>query len=113
MNKQKQSEYKKQQYYERKAQHVCVRCGKSDERTKEGGTYCRICLDYQALADIEYQKKPAYRINCRRRKHIEYYERKAAGLCVSCGKESRPGKIRCQKCRDRIKKCKNKKKEKK
>ena len=57
----------------------------------------------------EYQKTDAYRINRKHNRHKKYHDRKAAGLCVMCGKESRPGKTYCRKCRDLIKRSKAKK----
>jgi ribosomal protein S14 len=101
MSKVSYSEKKKEQYYDRKQRHVCVRCGKPDAGTENGYAYCRECLDYQANQDAQYQSKEVYYINLRRRMKKRYYERKAAGLCVICGKESRPGKIYCQRCSDR------------
>lgn len=62
----------------------CVRCGDNlpkPTRTQPVHTLCNKCL----------QKKAA-------RTKAVYYERKANGLCVKCGKPAVPGKVKCTEC---------------
>lgn len=61
------------------ATEKCAGCGNA--LPKPAHTLCSECL----------QKKAA------RSKEL-YYERKANGLCVKCGKPAVPGKVKCAEC---------------
>ena len=58
----------KQKYYDNKERGLCVRCGKSEPRL--GGTKCQSCSDYQSETGKAIRAR-----------------RKAAKLCVTCGKK--------------------------
>lgn len=79
----------KSAYEKRKEAGKCVRCGK---RYAEGGmVYCRECLDkhkrWQQNADPGWAKKYE-----RRQKRID------AGLCIDCGRPTKDGRQRCDRC---------------
>jgi hypothetical protein len=51
----------------------------------------------------------SYEARTRARKHAEYWERRAAGLCITCGKPASPGKSRCDSCAEKYGKRQKKK----
>lgn len=101
----------------------CIGCGKTDERTTAGKSYCVVC----AAKQVELQKARADR---RREKGLcticgkkaradgvlctacamrnaenlakRYARLKAEGLCVTCGKKpQKPGRLRCEECSEK------------
>lgn len=80
--------YSKEYYLNRKAMHVCVGCGKQDERTVRGLTLCGMC----------YEKGKEKR---KARARALYADRKAWGLCALCGKKDAyiiSGRVLCAEC---------------
>ncbi len=52
--------YAKIKYHNHKAEHRCVECGKADDRTTAGMTYCAVCSEKRsAYYRARYQKKKA------------------------------------------------------
>lgn len=85
-----------------KARGICVRCRK--EKAARGRTMCLNCLDEIKLRRAEYWavQSPSERAETlkkmsRYRKTL-YADRKAAGLCVTCGKPAWNGHVRCWEC---------------
>lgn len=61
------------------AEGKCIECG--TEPHSPGHKLCNKCLQQKAARTKEV-----------------YYERKANGLCVRCGKPAVPGKVKCAEC---------------
>lgn len=71
-------------YLQRKADHLCVHCGKQDENTLAGRTYCNACTKAASLAKAD-----------------KYQERIASQRCGLCGKQDRrtlQGYVTCEVC---------------
>lgn len=68
-------------YYNRKALHLCVRCGKQTERTLAGRIRCKECEDA-----LKFSEK--YRDELRRKNH----------QCLWCGRPAE-GRL-CDSCRE-------------
>ena len=79
----------KKRYDSLKKDGKCVRCGIS--WAEPGQSYCRKCLNRRKAL------KKRYTPNNEKRKAIRD-ERKAAGLCIECGKPRLDGHVYCQKC---------------
>lgn len=88
----------KKKYYERKQNGLCVSCGKSDELTQSGHSYCFDCLERMA----NYRQE-SWRRNLEKNRQYHrsrYKERKENGLCPHCGKQiDNPKYILCSRCR--------------
>lgn len=80
---------KRPQYYKRKNAGMCVSCG--TRAAEAGKVMCKRCAqrshDYAVTYDPGWKKHKAMRD-----------ARKAAGLCIDCGRPSE-GFTRCQRCR--------------
>lgn len=90
----------KNDYYDwYKSHHVCVSCRK--ETAAKGRTMCLVCLSDGAEKARAYrEREPDKSREASDRAHKRLYEeRKAAGLCVSCGKRPpKEGRVRCGLC---------------
>ena len=91
------------QFY--KARGICPYCKK--EKSEPGKVACRSCIDKQKcrkenMSDEERALQQARRKElCKQR----YERKKAAGVCVQCGKVPHtPGRTCCAKCAERRKK---------
>ena len=62
----------------RKAQGLCVSCGRTRDRD---GVVCEPC-----------------RLQMKLRNHVRYHAARAAGLCFRCGKPAQNGRARCPDC---------------
>lgn len=91
-------------YY--KAHGICPECGQN--KAVSGHVYCVSCAEAQAVCNMVRRARmtPEERAlehqKTRPRRLMLYQERKEAGLCVSCGKPSRPGKTRCMMCAEKM-----------
>ena len=85
------------EYY--KAQGRCPRCGGKDAKTETIGGYCFECLE----KNKELERKRSEEHNRKRSERGKrlYNARKAAGLCVKCGKPNDTQKTTCSVCRAR------------
>lgn len=78
-------------YLKRKEQHLCARCGKQDERTLSGRTYCEAC------AQLDREQYGGHRRDI-------YQQRKEQHRCINCGEQDErtlAGKTQCMKCSER------------
>lgn len=101
MTEDEKSEYKKL-YNKLKSKGICPRCGKY--KAAPDRVHCLNCLDAFAVSQMkrrdnrtEEEKQKENEAQSARSKK-RYKERKEQGLCVQCGKKSRPGKAMCLKC---------------
>ena len=87
-------DYHKELDEERRAKNIAegkCRCGNP---VVEGRSRCQVCLEYHASYSRErYQANKETEKNTSK---ARYNERKAAGLCVRCGKLAVPGKTQCE-----------------
>lgn len=70
------------QYYERKANGICTRCG--DNKAEPGFTYCNECRD----------RKNKYRAELESNRRLN-------GLCTKCGEKTENGRAWCKRCTSR------------
>lgn len=91
----------KARYEYLKARGRCVKCAKP---AFAGRTLCAECLYKKTLRNIDYVLTDEQKAKEYRRKKERYLERKAAGLCVICGKPAANGCVRCVECllKDRL-----------
>jgi hypothetical protein len=91
-------------YYWYKERGICPRCGCGI--AEPGRVYCARC--YQRIRNQKDRRDPG----CVKRKAYSRERRerlKAAGLCVDCGKaRAVEGRIRCQRCEERMKESRKK-----
>lgn len=76
-------------YYELKRRGLCVTCGRT--WAEPGHVRCKACA-----ADILRQSTASDPDGEKRRKRRE--NRVAAGLCIDCGRPTKDGKQRCERC---------------
>lgn len=95
----------RERYYEYKKMGICPGCGSN--KPVKGKVYCLNCSDAQAVCNMirrarmtPEEKKEEY-LKRRPRKIEIYNMRKEAGLCVHCGKPSRPKRTTCVMCADK------------
>ena len=84
-----------ERYYFYRDRGICPVCGRNDARI--GHVYCEDCIKHRQ--EQELKRDPGHE----KRKATErkqYEERVAAGLCADCGKPTRNGFKRCNKCLD-------------
>lgn len=86
------SDYQKRLRAERKEWGLCVECGKKPPF--EGRVRCEDCLCRDLLA--HHNTKDSDTVKANRKKRRE--ERKAAGLCITCGKPAYKEYVRCYEC---------------
>ena len=85
-----------------RAHGICTVCGQ--EKAHQGHTKCLNCLDRQKIYNERYLAKqpPSWKKSYNKKKRdiekARYAARKAAGLCVSCGRKAQGGKARCTEC---------------
>lgn len=86
-----------------KAKGICYQCGK--EKAAKGRSRCLNCLDlnsvyyYKWKDSINKEKKAELLEKAAKSKKKQYDERKAAGICVSCGKRrAEENRLRCGIC---------------
>lgn len=99
MDKEKKNTYDRNLYAWRKANHICVRCG----RRKAEGRYtaCLMCRSYNSEHCRKYREKHKEYVYCRNNKNrkARYNAKKAAGICVRCGKrKAESGRVHCTYC---------------
>jgi hypothetical protein len=89
------SKRQRRAYYVKKALGHCTRCGQSSP----GKTVCATCLarrvDHHKKLKPSRKVNPAYRAG----RILEYYARKASGLCVNCAQATTRGRVLCDLCR--------------
>lgn len=75
----------------------CMHCGSQDAYTLAGRRYCAECSEkFRESNRILYQRNKELRS---KQWSERYNQRKAAGICVKCGKHSAaPGRTRCAAC---------------
>lgn len=105
--KQKEDRKKKERkrqldnYYYLKSLGVCTRCGRED--AFPGHIYCPSCMEKNQKKSRDYyhqlsaEDKELMLKKARKRKKDRYQQRKADGLCVSCGKKAVKG-VFCLEC---------------
>ena len=64
----------------------CIQCGEQDAFTLAGRARCAECAEKARIYNRERAAKHQEEINARNRRYAE--DRKAAGLCVKCGRPS-------------------------
>ena len=85
-----------------KSHGICPQCGK--EKAAPGRVCCLNCLDKQNIRKLERwdsmteEQKEQVRSRVRQSGKTLYKQRKAAGLCVRCGKPAQQGHVRCSEC---------------
>ena len=92
--------------YKQNVLGACRNCG--GERAPDSKSYCLDCLRKQA--DSKYIKyhtmDPEVKKELLRKQGVLIKrlreERKAAGLCINCGRPSRPGKGMCTPCAEHV-----------
>lgn len=87
----KQAAARRARYEKRKAAHLCVNCGKADERTEKGRARCEACYKKNKARQAEYQK-------------MLRKERAAWGVCTECGKTdafTMSGRKLCSECAEK------------
>lgn len=79
----------KNTYINRKTMHLCVRCGRSDERTKSGFIMCETCRskanNYQNRFRAE--NLDLYKAQVREASHKRYHKLQRQHRCTQCGKQ--------------------------
>lgn len=90
-------------YERRKAEGICVFCGKEKA---DGGVRCRACVEKHKKAwreDVYARRRELKRQNQR------YWQRRAAGICTRCGKkEVFPGISMCGPCAEKAREAQQK-----
>ena len=85
-----------------KSRGICPQCGK--EKAAPGRVCCLNCLDKQNIRrlvrwdSMTEEQKEQVRSRVRQSGKALYKQRKAAGLCVRCGKPAQKGYVRCYEC---------------
>lgn len=85
-----------------KSHGICPNCGK--EKAAPGRVCCLNCLDKQNIRrlvrwdSMTEEQKEQVRSRVRQSGKALYKQRKAAGLCVRCGKPAQKGYVRCYEC---------------
>lgn len=89
-----------------KAHGICCQCGR--EKATKGRSYCLNCLDKISISGYKYratwseEKKAEYLKRAAKHHKRLYNERKAAGICVDCGKKKvEENRVRCGICLDK------------
>lgn len=81
--------YNRQKYLALKANHKCVRCEASDERTKNGFTMCEACRnevnEYQNRFRAEHLNR--YKAQVREASHKRYHKLQRQHRCTQCSKQ--------------------------
>lgn len=101
--RQRDLQRKKENYEWAKKRGLCVQCMK--ERAAPGRYKCLECLsisverNYACNAKLSQEEKEKREARNRRNMNILYAERRAAGLCTSCGKPAYKGQAFCYECR--------------
>lgn len=103
------------QFY--KSRGICPKCGK--EKAATGRVFCLNCRDKESVLNIARwdsmteEQKEQVRSRARQSGRVLYKQRKAAGLCVRCGKPAEKGHVHCYECRikhnNRIRRDRNRK----
>lgn len=90
-------------YYLYVSHGICPKCGKRDAMPNR--ICCFECLytmnerSVKAYHEMSDEERQSYLQKCRVRNKKRYQERKAAGICVQCGKRPpESGKVRCTEC---------------
>lgn len=85
-----------------KSHGICPHCGK--EKAAPGRVCCLNCLDKQSVRrmarwdSMTEEQKEQVRSRVRQSNKTNYYQRKAMGLCVRCGKPAEKGHVHCYEC---------------
>lgn len=85
----------KARYEYLKARGRCVVCA---QPAFSGRTMCAECLYKQTLRNIGRTLSEEQKVQSCKAHRERYLERKAAGLCVTCGKPAEQGRVRCMEC---------------
>ena len=105
MTKREQLDYMKEYRALRKRLKLCVQCGKQDERTISGHSYCFSCAEkYRKLSKKNYKKKSSEeRAEYNRRRKERWHKRKAEHRCPRCNKEleTEYEYVICPSCREK------------
>ncbi len=80
------------------ARNRCAMCHKQDAYTLNGRHYCFECVEYRGELTRKSHEKPEIAQNIRDSQNRRAAQRRADGLCISCGKPTRGGKARCERC---------------
>lgn len=76
-------------YWERRLEKRCVKCGAQDEKTLAGRCRCDFCGKKLKYYNAKYNAE----------KMRSYYTWKAEGRCTACGAERDNETLLCSKCR--------------
>ena len=97
----------KRLYIKRVEQHICVSCGKQDERTLQGHIRCEACRAkyYKGKYDPVARASKAEQVERENREKREWYHRlREADCCVDCGRKDKrtvAGRAHCLYCETR------------
>ena len=76
-----------------RSQGLCGKCGREDDRTRAGLSYCEACWSKRKARHEQYNAA-AMRI---------YYRRKEEGVCVRCGMPRGDSEVlMCEYCRQKM-----------
>ena len=92
---------RKQRYYQRKNNGVCVKCGKADSRTQAGFIHCKPCQEKQKGWVMNYTPKESTLQKMQESMQDRYWRLKEQNRCTDCGNQDQrtlQGKIYCEKC---------------
>ena len=105
MTKREQLDYMKEYRALRKRLKLCVECGKQDERTISGHSYCFSCAEkYRKLSKENYKNKSLEeKAEYNRRRKERWHKRKAEHRCPRCNKEleTEYEYVICPSCREK------------
>lgn len=85
----------KARYEYLKARGRCVQCA---QPAFAGRTMCAECLYKLTLRNISHTLSEDQKVQVNKAHRESYWARKAAGLCVTCGKPAVQGRVRCMEC---------------
>ena len=112
--KQKHNEKLRARYAERRQNHQCTKCGKTDERTLKGYSKCTECNDKLNNIARKYRRSDENRRHIRTLRNKRGYKRVLEGVCTICGKNPpKPNRLNCEECIFKAKVCRIKRKDKK
>lgn len=81
-----------------KAKGMCGKCGK--QPPIPGKTLCVECLDGMKFSQRKY--RAVHREEIMKRTSERYWERRNAGLCVTCGRTPHePDRMKCKECNEK------------
>lgn len=103
MTKEEQRDYLREYRTLRKRLKLCVRCGKKDERTISGHSYCSACAEKASEYSKANPRSPEKLSKQCIRKKERWQKRKSEHRCPICNKEleAESKYILCPSCREK------------